>query len=148
MRKFTLQFGVPKYGWLTVVLTSAAGAIEVVASDISVDSLRELAGGALRIAQGTSDYSEINWFLEPGYLQWCLARDAEEVSLAVQVNLDEPFLIVAAGTPEDVLTPIWQGLRQLQADCKWDADDFESWSSTFPSEEVAQLGRHLAKTTS
>lgn len=113
-----LSFAQPAHGWLPVRLAAGTSTIEFAASDALNNPVEELIDALHRACGGRE--ASVWWHLEPGgyYFEFAPIGDEVELRVLFTENSDgreRTEVIAARGTKQELLLPLWHGLRQLQS---------------------------------
>jgi hypothetical protein len=118
MALLKISFAAPVHGWLAVSLSIDTSTIQFSASDVPNNPIEDLID-ALHCACGNRE-ALVWWHLEPGGYYFEFAPAGEGVQLRVMFAEDSNSkeranVITVRGSKQEVLLPIWRGLRQLQS---------------------------------
>ena len=143
-----IEFGRPSNGWIHVRINHAEQELEMDASYVPFDSVKNLAEAVSMMLKGGPE-AIVTWNEEPTETEFRFTRNGEQVSLAI---LRFPNSRRSAGNGKCVMelqasalhicTAIWRALRRLQADLP-SAEYKVGWGHRFPEEELEEIGQMI-----
>jgi hypothetical protein len=108
----------PRNGWVSVSLCIGSEELEFSASDVPNNPIEELIGAMLDVSVNRE--ATVWWHLEPDGYYFELSPIQEQVQLRVlfaeHSRRDRRREVACiAGSKQDILLPLWRGLRQFQS---------------------------------
>ncbi|WLP95655.1 hypothetical protein [Psychrobacter sp. M13] len=142
MNTVKIEFGVPVDGWLELTISNQSQCIILDISDVSCDSISELAKAVINLQLG-SKTEEVEFSLEPDFALWRFISFTDELQIQVFPNSScgKPFIF--KGTREEVLDNLYEALKDFETESfRQSPDDMmHVWSWDFPSTTLNKYSR-------
>jgi len=132
-----IQFSRPEEGWMLVTVAFHQSDV----SDASCDSLNGLCKAMKSLSIGVKP-EPVEWFIEPGYEQWCFDINGDQCRFVVLGVDQREILSVVIGIRE-LLLLLTDSLLSMIDSCQSYTRLDEHWSWDFPRDAIQRIQSSL-----
>ena len=140
MSDVRFKFGIPRHGWMDVMVSDGEQKISLDISDVPFDSIHDLTGVLLGLQAGMLN-EEVKFSLEPEFALWRFTVKGSDLVLEIFPDSGRDSPITFKGQKAEIVKRLYKALRDLESlPCWKNPDNLDPvWSWDFPSSELRKF---------